>query len=322
MGLARAIEKAWYQPSPGWLWLLLPLEGLFRLLSGLRRWRSRPVSSGVPVIVVGNLAVGGSGKTPLVLALAAGLSQRGYRVGICSRGYGGKAGEYPCLVTPQSDPHQVGDEPLLLARRSGLPVVVDPNRPRAVAHLRQHSGCDLVISDDGLQHYAMARTVEIAVIDGSRNLGNGHCLPVGPLREPVGRLAEVDFVVVNRPGPTSPRGDAMQLSALGLQPLGEDAAGHWPAHRQRVHAVAGIGNPERFFTTLGQMGLIPIPHAFADHHPFSADDFAFDEALPIVMTEKDAVKCRALGLADAWFVPVAAELPEDFIDRVAACVRP
>lgn len=336
MGLASAIEKAWYRRSPGWLWCLLPLEGVFRTLSGLRRRSTKPVFSKVPVVVVGNLAVGGSGKTPLVLALTEALSARGFQVGICSRGYGSRPPDYPYLVTSESTAAEAGDEPLLLARRSGVPVVIAPERPLAVRYLRDKCHCNVIISDDGLQHYRMARKVEIVVIDGTRNLGNGHCLPVGPLREPASRLAEVDFVVVNNPGQDSPAGEEMYLKPLTPEPLSREPVNHqpldsvtaagtgaptWSEQMKRVHAVAGIGNPARFFSTLRQLGLEPVEHPFADHHQFTRDDFRFVPDLPIVMTEKDAVKCGQLGLTNAWYVPVNAELPVDFLDRVIAAIE-
>ncbi|USA43512.1 tetraacyldisaccharide 4'-kinase [Spongiibacter taiwanensis] len=325
MGLTSAIEKAWYRRSPGWLWLLLPLEGVFRVLSALRRRSVRPVSAEVPVVVVGNLAVGGSGKTPLVLALTEALTARGYRVGICSRGYGSRAPSYPYFVTNTSLAVEAGDEPLLLARRSGVPVVIAPDRPLAVSYLRDQCQCNVILSDDGLQHYKMARKVEVVVIDGTRNLGNGHCLPVGPLREPPSRLGEVDFVVVNNPGQGSPVGEKMHLKPMPLQPLNGGAADSdssvWRDDVRRVHAVAGIGNPARFFSTLRQMGLELVEHPFADHHKFTRDDFQFAADLPIVMTEKDAVKCGHLGLTNAWYVPVTAELPADFLDRVIAAIE-
>lgn len=321
MGLTQAIEKRWYSNSPGCLYLLLPLEGVFRVLARARRKVSKAKHCGVPVIVVGNLAVGGSGKTPLVLALAKFYSEQGYRVGIVSRGYGGKAPHYPFEVGSQTDPAQSGDEPLLMARRSGLPVVVDPNRPAAAQYLVDHKHCDLLISDDGLQHYRMARDIEIVVVDAVRGLGNGHCLPVGPLRESKARLKGVDSVVMNGDQSTENSGHVMQLAPSQLISLNQQPSleyKDWPQHRRRVHAVAGIGHPARFFTTLRSLGFEPLEHSFDDHHRFQAGDFAFNEPLPIVMTEKDAVKCRGLALQDAWYLPVDGILPPLFYQQLSA----
>ncbi len=221
--MRAAIEKAWYQ-GPGWLYLLLPLEGLFRLLSALRRRLIRPVYCDVPVVVVGNLAVGGSGKTPLVLAVAEHFRSLDYRVGIVSRGYGGKAPQYPLRVDADSDAVHCGDEPLLLARRSGLPVMVAPDRPAAARKLVEEDGCNLIISDDGLQHYRLGRQLELLVIDGRRGLGNGHCLPVGPLRESRSRLAQVDICVINGPSAGGWPGFTMALQPGAASRLDGGAA--------------------------------------------------------------------------------------------------
>lgn len=306
--LERWLLARWYG-APGLLLLLLPLEGLFRLVAAWRRFRRQRRPPPVPLVVVGNIGVGGAGKTPLVLWLAAQLAARGLRVGIISRGHGGQ-GPFPLAVTAATPVAACGDEPLLLARRSGVPVVVDPQRCRALAALPP---VDVVLSDDGLQHYALPRSVEIAVVDARRGLGNGHCLPVGPLREPASRLRRVDFVVRN--GGAAGDGVAMQLRPGLLRRVGDpaqalDAAAFRAAFGGRVTAVAGIGDPSRFFATLADLGFAVDGHGFPDHHPFTAAELA-SLARPLVMTEKDAVKCA--GIADAWYLEVTAELSPDFL---------
>ncbi len=330
MDLEQKITAAWYG-RPGWLQALLPLEGLYRGITALRRSRlqRRQSASPVPVIVVGNITVGGTGKTPLVIALCQWLRQQGYRPGVVSRGYGGNAQQYPLAVDANSKPAEAGDEPCLIAQRSACPVVVSPLRNAGVDLLVSDHRCDVVVSDDGLQHYRMPRDLEIVVVDGQRGLGNGHCLPVGPLREPPARLSEVDFVVVNG-GSAEPELAAalpMQLRSGELWSLrgGErQQAADW-AQSRRVHAVAGIGNPQRFFEALAELGFEVIAHPFADHHPFVAADLVFDDSLPVIMTEKDAVKCRAFAQPNWWALGVDAELPPAFYskigDRLAAIVH-
>lgn len=308
-----------------WLFLpLRPLSWLFAALSAARRaafrrgwlasWRAP-----VPVIVVGNISVGGTGKTPLTLALVERLRQAGWRPGIVSRGYGGST-TWPAVVHADSPATEVGDEPLLLARRGGVPVVVDPLRARGVRALLAGSDCDLVICDDGLQHYALARDIEIAVIDGRRGFGCARLLPSGPLREPLSRLASVDFRVINggwqRDEAAPAEGVTMALLPGAWQAL--DGQGGEPPAPGPVHAVAGIGHPPRFFDLLVGQGYQPLPHAFPDHHAYTADDLRFSPALPLVMTEKDAVKCTGIAPANSWYVPVKAMLPETFWQALLA----
>lgn len=323
----KRLDEYWYRPLPAWLLLLWPLEQLFCLLVRLRRrlYRAGLLQSRrlpVPVVIVGNITVGGSGKTPTVLWLAEFLRQHGYRPGLVSRGYGGQAGSWPQSVTPQSDPRQVGDEAVLLASRSGCPMVVGPDRVAAAEKLLQQHAVDLIISDDGMQHYRMQRDIEIALLDGARRLGNGHCLPLGPLREPSARLGEVDFTVTNG---TSSRSGEWQLELKGTQarPLsGQEAPRELSAFvGERVHAVAGIGNPQRFFRFLREQGLELIEHHFPDHHPFTAGELEFGDERPVLMTEKDAVKYRHYGSARHWYVPVSATLPEAFSKRLLAALE-
>lgn len=316
MTLAERIERAWYRKRTGALLLLWPLEGLYRLLSALRkRWLiKKAIPQLTPVIVVGNISLGGTGKTPLVIAVVRWLQSQGYKPGVISRGYGGQSAYYPFPVTDSALAQQVGDEPLLIARAAKCPVVVGPDRVAALDFIERHYGCNIVVSDDGLQHYALARDIEIIVVDGMRGMGNGHCLPVGPLREPTSRLREADLVVVN--GETDQHWGG-HASVMRLEPgklvnlvtgekrLPED----FP---KRVRAVAGIGNPKRFYTTLVEFGLRPVPERFPDHHAFTAQDLDFGDALPIVMTEKDAVKCRAFAHENMWMLPVTAALPAAF----------
>lgn len=315
------LVNGWYRRSP-WLLLLTPLSLLYRITITLRHllYRAGLLKTHrlpVPVIVVGNLAVGGTGKTPLVAWLAEYLAQAGHRPGIVSRGYGGQASHWPQQVRPDSDPAMVGDEAVLLARNSGCPMAVGPDRVAAARSLLEYSDCDLILSDDGLQHYALQRDIEIAVIDGVRRFGNGFCLPAGPLREPVKRLARADLVVVNGLGNRDEY--PMQMRLSGVRELqGGGAARDLQSFRgQSVHAVAGIGNPQRFFAALRQAGLRLDEHVFPDHHPFTPEDLEFGDNRPVIMTEKDAVKCRDFGLRNGWYAPVTIEMPREFAARVS-----
>jgi len=318
--MSSSIDSLWYGNSPLSL-LLAPLGWLFCAAAVLRRaaYRlgiARAGRVGAPVIVVGNISVGGTGKTPLVIWMARFLMSRGLRPGIVSRGYRGRAESWPQQVRADSDPIVVGDEPVLLARATGCPVVADPDRLRAARSLLLHARCDVILSDDGLQHLSMGRDVEIAVVDGIRRHGNGRCLPAGPLREPVSRLATVDMVVSNGGGIGGEF--SMIVSARGADNLQDETISE-PLERFRpgpVHAVCGIGSPQRFFDTLERAGLTLIRHPFPDHHAFAAADITFDDEIPVLMTEKDAVKCRRFAAARHWCVPLQAELPETFGARL------
>lgn len=309
----------WYRRSLTILAIiLLPLSWLFKGLVTLRRflYRHHIIKSfrfEVPVIVVGNITVGGTGKTPLVIWLAHFLVAQGLRPGIVTRGYGGKKIlEYPCRVTSEITPAMVGDEAVLLAERSACPVVVYKNRVLAVKDLLAHTDCNIVITDDGLQHYRLARDIEIAVVDAERELGNRCFLPAGPLRESPSRLKKVDFVVQH---------GKMQHGLLTMQLVGNDlfsltdktlkVACQDFTHKV-VHAVAGIGHPKRFFATLREKGLEVIEHVFPDHYLYAADDFQFADALPIIMTEKDAVKCKSFADQRFWCMPVDVNIDKAF----------
>lgn len=349
---AQILTKAWHEKS-FWLWLLWPLALLFHWLVWLRRglfrqgwFRVEP--SALPVIVVGNITVGGSGKSPLVAYLVSAFQAKGLTPGVVSRGYGasltkGELREVDLDASPQT----VGDEPLMLKQSLNCPVVICSDRARAVTRLKQ-LGCDIVISDDGLQHYRMARALELCVIDARRGFGNARMLPMGPLREPLTRLAQVDVVVLNG-GEQSDRADLaavltragvrtettvpMRLNATSLRRLdgsatialaGSESARELLAHfaNKELHAVAAIGHPERFFDTLHRLGLNCHPHSFADHHAFVPKDFDFLQrcAAPaaVIMTEKDAVKCRGLDLPDAWALRVEAHCEEDLPECLLA----
>jgi tetraacyldisaccharide 4'-kinase len=304
------LERHWYRRTPVSC-ALLPLAGLYRLAVTLRRAAYRrgvfhAVRLPVPVVIVGNITVGGTGKTPLTVWLARWLRQHGYVPGIVTRGYGGQSAVWPQYVQADSDPTQVGDEPVLLARAAGCAVVADPDRVRGARLLLERYGCNVVLSDDGLQHYRLARDVEIAVIDATRRFGNGWCLPAGPLREPVVRLNSVDVRLVN--GDAGADEWSMRLTEQGLCRLGERTPSASVEHfrGRHVHAVAAIGNPRRFFDQLRDLGVEPIEHPFPDHHKFTPADLAFGDDTEIIMTEKDAVKCERLGVR-GWYLRVSAQ---------------
>ena len=323
------LERCWYDEHP-LAWTLIPLSWLFGLLAALRRLAYRlglftVHEVGVPVIVVGNITVGGSGKTPLTEYLVRLLREAGYRPGVVSRGYGGKAEQWPQQVRPDSDPYMVGDETVLLARRCGCPVAAGPDRAAAARALREHYDIDVVVSDDGLQHYALARDVEIAVIDGERRFGNGRLLPAGPLRESPRRLASVDMVVANASsrGP-SLRGEfAMELEAADAVNLADERSRvPLDAFAQTgVHGVAGIGNPQRFFRALEHHGLWVDAHPFPDHHAFVEGELEFDDDRPVLMTEKDGVKYLRYASSRHWYLPVTARLDEAFRIRLLALLK-
>ena len=318
--LENFVNEMWYGKHPVSS-ALVPFSLIYRAAVRLRRSAYRngvmaTYRARVPVIVVGNLTTGGTGKTPLVIWLAGYLKSLGYYPGVIARGYGGRASHWPQQVRADSDPHAVGDEAIVIARRTRCPVAVGPQRRACAEALLEHASCDILISDDGLQHYALERDIEIAVIDGVRRYGNGRCLPAGPLREPVQRNREVDMVVTNG---LAGRGEfAMKYVATHAVSLSrpERAAEFESFAGESVHGVAGIGNPERFFATLRGKGLKVIPHPFPDHHSFQPADLEFGDGLPVLMTEKDAVKCEAFAAARCWMVPVTAELLEVFATRL------
>lgn len=331
--VASWLTALWYSERKTLSWGTRPLV----LLSGLyccvvffrksfyRFRRSRRVFFPVPIVIVGNLSVGGTGKTPLVIWLTQLLQQKGMNPGIVCRGYGAtKTRRQGAIVVQRdSDPEEVGDEPRMLYERLGCPVVVASKRALAVKHLLSSFACDVVLSDDGLQHYGLARDIEIAVLDGHRRLGNGFCLPLGPLREPRRRLSEVDFVVCN--GPSDPSEFEMKIKALAFVSVCQ-ASIQKPVDffkGKSIVAVAALGNPLRFFETLKSLGLSFESRVFRDHYHYKASDFDFlQENQVVIMTEKDAVKCRSFSDQRFYYLPVTAELPETFqrlfLEKLAA----
>ncbi|MDP2713646.1 tetraacyldisaccharide 4'-kinase [Rheinheimera sp.] len=307
-------ERLWYQGHKAY-WLLLPLAWLYGAVTALRRLLFRcgvkqQVKVKAPVIVVGNISIGGTGKTPFTLLLCARLQALGWTPGIVSRGYGANI-TAPLLVKPDAIATEVGDEPLLLAQRSGCPVVVCPDRVAAALYLLANTDADIIVSDDGLQHYRLARDIEIVLVDGSRGLGNGQLLPAGPLREGAWRLACADLVVANS------QPFALADGMMTLQPsAAKQLNGSAKLTPCAVSLVAGIGNPARFERTVIAAGFtVNQRHYFADHHQFVAADFA-DISGPVLMTEKDAVKCRAFA-GDNWFsLGVDAQLDEQLTTKI------
>lgn len=323
MGLESWLARNWYGDRRASL-ALLPLSVLYRIVSGLRRrWYAAGwLASGRPscrVVVIGNLTAGGTGKTPLVVYLAERLVAAGRRPGVVSRGYGGRAGSSPMTVDAGSDPLVAGDEPVLIARRTGVPVVVCRDRVAGAGALAA-AGVDIVLCDDGLQHYALRRDVEVAVVDGRRGLGNGRLLPAGPLREPASRLETVDLVVRNggRPAPgetlmTLSGSTVVNLADGRRRPLAGLAGERW-------HAVAGIGDPERFFAALEAAGVRIERHPLPDHARLSPERLDFDDERPLLMTEKDAVKCAAFASDRYWYLPVDATFQQADAERLLAVV--
>lgn len=304
--------KFWYSTS-FIAHLLLPFSLLFGLIVAVRKWLFQQnilttYRAPKPVIIVGNLSVGGNGKTPVVIWLVQQLQQQGMTVGVISRGYGSRANRYPLLVTADTDPIQGGDEPVLIAKRTQAPVCISPNRKQAVEHLLQHFPCDMIVADDGLQHYRLQRDLEIVVIDAQRQLGNGFLLPAGPLREPASRLNNVDLIIAN--------GAALPYTNTVMQ-LRPHYAVNLLSNEKRAltefsqgTAIAGIGNPTRFFTMLQGFSIhLTATQAFQDHQAFSLELFKkLPKDQPLFMTEKDAVKCQAFAQENWWYVPVEAEI--------------
>ena len=319
------LDHFWQSINPVAL-LLLPPAMVFAAVAAMRRlayriglFRRRRFD--VPVIVIGNISVGGTGKTPLVIWMIDYLRSQGWRPGIVSRGYGGKASHWPQQVRPDSDVEMVGDEAVMLAEATGCPMCVGPERPAAVQALLNHADVDIVISDDGLQHYALARDLEIVVVDGQRRLGNGLPLPAGPLREPRSRLAKADMVIINGE-PVDDDEFSMRVTQTAVRGLHNQAIARLADFAgRRVHAVAGIGNPTRFFDLLRSQDLEVTEHRFADHHDFRAMDLALEPAMPILMTSKDAVKCQRFPCENCWVVSIQAQPDARFVDRLNLALK-
>lgn len=324
--LAAWLQSRWYQARPA-PFLLRPLAWLFRSIAASRRakhsldaWKAP-----VPIVVIGNIAIGGTGKTPLAVALLTQLKEAGFNPAVISRGYGGN--QIGPLVLNNHSPAEVGDEPVLIYQRTQCPVAIGSERVEVIRTLlAAHPEVDVILSDDGLQHYRMARDVECVVIDGARGLGNLACLPAGPLREMPERLEEVDHIIVNGQlqyqlpdyldlqnvqftRMTLEATHAVNMTTGERRALGDFAS-------STVHAVAGIGNPQRFFDTLAASHISTLRHPFADHHPYAATDFVFDDELAVLMTEKDAVKCTQFAKDNWWYVPIDATLDGPLVQNL------
>jgi tetraacyldisaccharide 4'-kinase len=316
--LARWLVDVWYKDPFIGVWLS-PLGFLFSDAVKFRKFLYRhgvlkTHTLTVPVIVVGNITVGGTGKTPLIIWLAQFLKDSGFKPGIISRGYGGQAESWPQWVAANSDAKNVGDEALLIAKQTGCPMAVGPLRVEAANMLLKQADCNVILSDDGLQHYALNRDIEIAVIDGERRFGNGYCLPAGPLREPIERLQSVDLIIVN--------GEKSEEREFSMQLVGDTAVNLATGEQKPLqefnncHALAGIGNPERFFKLLESAGLTCITHSFPDHYQFHHHDIEFGDNKSVLMTEKDAVKCAVFAGKQHWYLPVKAVPEAGFAEQL------
>ncbi len=321
----KTLDAYWYSQNP-LAWMLLPVSWFYCSLVLLRRFLYRTgilksYKIPVPLVIIGNISVGGTGKTPLLIALCELLKKQGIRPAIVSRGYGGDfTGER--LVDDGDTPSSIGDEPFLISQRTQCPVAVGKDRVAAAELLLKHHSCDVLLSDDGLQHYRMRRDVEIAVIDVGRQFGNGYCLPSGPLREPVRRLKEVDLVVHH--GVTTYNNSFVLEFSDAVNLVTGETRTVASFNSVPVHAMAGIGHPERFFEQLSKAGLKLIKHPFPDHHVYTKNDLNYDEGSEkksVLMTEKDAVKCKAFATEDSWAVPVTAKLSDDLISNMVNKIK-
>ncbi|HFC91716.1 MAG TPA: tetraacyldisaccharide 4'-kinase [Leucothrix mucor] len=328
--LQRTLENIWYKNGKG-KWFLLPFTLLYCLLNLIQHWKltRRRSKIDIPVIIVGNISIGGTGKTPAVIYLIKRLKKAGYKPAVITRGYGGKSTKWPRLVTAQSDPKQVGDEAVLIAKRAAVPVVAGPERTVDIRYLRSKYDCDVIISDDGLQHYCLHRDIEIVLINAQRELGNGWCLPAGPLRENAHRLKNVDFVLYNdgfeqKNSKISAFSQRYQLSSVFSMQLSGDtlyslffnekSMNLSDLLEEPIHAVTGIAHPDRFYKTLEKHGLNLTKHSFPDHYDFKPKDLEFYDDKIIIMTEKDAVKCSEFAHRNCWFLPVEAQMEDKFDD--------
>lgn len=324
---SRWLQDAWYKE----MYISSELMPLSMLYDDAMRFRLFLYKKGLlkktkiaaPVIIVGNITVGGTGKTPLIVWMARFLQEEGYKPGIISRGYGGHSSQWPQWVNKNSDPELVGDEAVLMAQRAACPIAVGPERAKAAQMLLDKSDCNIILSDDGLQHYALERDVEIAVVDGDRRFGNGYTLPCGPLREPIERLKTVDLVIVN--GVASDCEENEFCMAVD-----GDVLVNLVTKEQKLltefkdlscHALAGIGNPKRFFNLLEEQQISIDTLAFQDHHQFKVEDISFNDDKPVLMTEKDAVKCLAFATDKHWYLPIKAKPEQAFIDRLLTLIE-
>lgn len=320
------LESYWYQRNYI-TWLLLPLAGLFYLISLFRKFFFKvgifkSVKLPVPVLIVGNITVGGTGKTPLIIELCKQFKKAGLKPGVISRGYKGQSKSWPVDIASCPDAILSGDEPQIIYKQTACPVVVGPDRVAAARHLLDQYDCDVILSDDGLQHYRLRRDFEIVVIDHARKFGNGLCLPAGPLRELPSRLKHVDMVITND-GDTSSSSFAVQADHL-VSLIQDKISSLEDFKHHHVHAVAGIGNPERFFGLLKQAEIDYIPHIFPDHYLFQAKDLRFNDELAVLMTEKDAVKCNKFAMKHYWYLPINIQLSDSAqlkLDQIIESLR-
>lgn len=315
-------EKIWYSDSPLHT-IFLPFSFLYKCYITVRGWLYRwkilrQHSVKVPVIVVGNITVGGTGKTPFVIALANWLKEQGERPAIVSRGYGGQSREYPVLVSGQSTADEVGDETILIWRQTSCPVMVHPQRVRAAQKLVADTDCTVIISDDGLQHTQLARDIEILLVDGQRKFGNEELLPAGPLRESMARLNKVDFIISKgqKISDEIPEAYLMQTLYGEICNLRDSTLKLTKDNTPLAFAFAGIANPKPFYDYLDQQGFNLRKHSFPDHYQFDQSDFAFTDTVPVIMTEKDAVKCENFSQSNWWYLPIKAELPSSFWEKL------
>lgn len=325
--ITRWFQDAWYAEmyiSSIFMPISMIYDDIIRFRSFLYRiglFKKHKLS--VPVVIVGNITVGGTGKTPLILSLARLLREEGYKPGIISRGYGGNSETWPVWVDDQTKAELVGDEAVLMVKRADCPIVVGPERYKAAQMLLDKSDCDIILSDDGLQHYALARDIEIAVIDGKRRFGNGYLLPCGPLRESISRLQTVDLVIVNGTAEECEENEfQMEIEgniAINLKTREEKMLTDFSG--ASVHALAGIGNPKRFFNLLESHNISIDAHSFPDHHQFTSDDIVFDGDKSVLMTEKDAVKCFDFASEKHWYVPIKAVPEVHFVDKLLTLIK-
>ena len=321
----KLLQKIWYENHPLYL-VLLPLSWVYVFVTTVRRLLylsgalpTRRVD--IPVIIIGNITVGGTGKTPLIIWIAEYLKLAGIQPGIISRGYGGRAKKWPQQVRPDSNPSQVGDEPVLISQRTSCPVAVSPVRYQAARELQNLGTCDVILCDDGLQHLELHRDLEIAVVDGDRRFGNGHFLPAGPLREGTGRLDSVDLVVAN--ARTSKNEFLMEYKPLDIISLVDEAQklDGEGLRGKKIHAVAGIGNPQRFYSYLRGLGCQIIKHEYPDHYEFSARDIEFNDESLVIMTEKDAVKCRSFAGENCYYLKIGVQMTRAFEHRLNVLLK-
>jgi len=327
MKFEQKITEAWYHKRR-WIYVFSPIEFLYKRLVPIRKalYKKGFLKSshpGIPVIVVGNITVGGTGKTPVVIEIVEHLKQKGWTPGVVSRGYGGRIKTYPFLVTPRTIAEECGDEPVLIYRNTQAKIAIDSNRARAAEYLKL-LGCDIIITDDGLQHLGLERDFEILVIDGKRGFGNQHMLPVGPLRESVDRVELCDFVLTNGDENICPQHRASECFNMSPQHLvdlvsREQYPLSWLMDKE-IHALAGIGNPDRFFSLLEGLGSKPICHPFADHHEYKMSDIPNDKK-SLVVTEKDAVKLEQFPIQDCLYLKIKAELPQLFFTNLNAFLK-